>query len=325
MRREWAVLQTLRDVHPAQAIFMQDEGRVAALTLKASFVSSRSIIGRFTCLEIRDVNAGPFFRIPPDKFFAFAPWLTVRLRAGAIINDAAITRPTEAPTVSEIILRLARVRLVHAVSIENAGINPGAARGRAVGFQFIIIGDLRTMMRLPFSIDTEDNPVSAAGVTAPGYRFRLPTIDLSEHCFHFWLAEFVLRVPPVECAQWFVYRIIGGSGFGDQPQSQLMNEPRVGPRIARGLDRFLAPLQETLSVCERAFFFRMSGCRKEKDFGFNLVRFQFAALDLRCKRVFGAPTAEFCPIRNIPSIFPSAMSYRYSKKEWSAVIFGSQL
>src|SRR5437762_14347824 len=115
MRRKWAVLQTLRDVHPAQAIFMQDEGRVAALTLKASFVSSRSIIGRFVCLEIRDVNAGPLFRFPPNKFFAFAPWFTVRLRAGAIIDDAAITRPTEAPPVSEIILRLARVRIVHAV------------------------------------------------------------------------------------------------------------------------------------------------------------------------------------------------------------------
>src|SRR5437867_2080866 len=157
MRREWAVLQTLRDVHPAQAIFMQDEGRVAALTFKASFVSSRSIIGRFTCLEIRDVNARPFFRIPPDKFFPFAPWLTVRPRAGAIINDAAITRPTEAPTVSEIILRLARVRFVHAVSIENACINPSAARGRAVGFQFIIIGDLRTMMWLAFTISPKKN------------------------------------------------------------------------------------------------------------------------------------------------------------------------
>src|SRR5512140_842741 len=100
MRREWAVLQTLRDVHPAQAIFVQDEGRVAALTLTTSFVSSRSIIGRFTCLEIRDVNAGPLFRILPTKFFAFAPWLTVRLRAGAIINDAAIPRPTEAPAVA---------------------------------------------------------------------------------------------------------------------------------------------------------------------------------------------------------------------------------
>src|SRR6266581_2815571 len=54
-------------------------------------------------------------RVPPDKFFAFAPWLTVRLRAGAIINDAAIAWPTEAPAVAEIILRLTRVGFVYAV------------------------------------------------------------------------------------------------------------------------------------------------------------------------------------------------------------------
>src|SRR6266511_4757090 len=107
MRREWAVLQTLRNVHPAQAIFMQDEGGVAALTIQTRFVPSRSIIGRFACLKIRNINACPFFRFPPDKFFAFTPRLTVRLRAGAIINDTAIARPTEPPTVSEIILRLA--------------------------------------------------------------------------------------------------------------------------------------------------------------------------------------------------------------------------
>src|SRR5438034_10219613 len=157
MRREWAVLQTLRDVHPAQAIFMQDEGRVAAFTLKASFVSSRSIIGRFACLEIRNVNAGPFFRFPPDKLFAFAPRFTIRLRAGPIVNDAAIARPTEAPTVAEIILRLSRVRFVHAISIENARINPCAARGRAISFQFVIIRDLWTMMRLTFSISPKKN------------------------------------------------------------------------------------------------------------------------------------------------------------------------
>ena len=33
--------------------------------------------------------------------------------------------------------------------------------------------------------------------------------------------------------------------------------------------------------------------------------FSFASA-LRCKRVFCAPTAEFCPIRNMPSIFPSS-------------------
>src|SRR5439155_7001313 len=157
MRRERTILQTLRDVHPAQAIFMQYEGRVAALTIKTTFVPSRSIIRRFARLEIRNVNAGPLFRFPPNKFFAFAPRFTIRFRAGPIVNDAAIAWPTEAPTVSEIILWLARVRFVHAISIENARINPCAARGRAISFQFVIICNLWTMMRLPFSISPKKN------------------------------------------------------------------------------------------------------------------------------------------------------------------------
>src|SRR5437762_11808305 len=103
MRREWAVLQTFRDVHPAQAIYMQDEGGVAALTLKASFVSSRSIIGRFACVEMSVVDEDPLSRFPPKKFFAFAPCLIDRFRAGAIINDAAIAWTTEPPAVAEII------------------------------------------------------------------------------------------------------------------------------------------------------------------------------------------------------------------------------
>src|SRR5436305_912908 len=273
MRRQRTVLQTFRNVHPAQPVFVQDERGIAALTVQTSFIPSRSVIGRFACLEIRNVNASPFFRFPPDKFLAFTPWLTVRFRAGAIVNDAAIARPTEAPTVSQIILRLARVRFVHAVSIENARINPCAARGRAISFQFIIIGDLWTMMLLSLTISPKKNAFCI------WLRFGFPAIDLSEHCFHCRLAEFVLRIPPVERAQRFVYRIIGGRGFGDQSQSQLMNEPRVGPRITRGLDRFLAPLQETLRVCERAFFFRMPRRRKEKDFGLNLVCSQLASLD----------------------------------------------
>src|SRR6266513_5108978 len=190
MRRERAILQTFRNIHPSQAVFVQDEGRVAALTIKTIFIPSWSIIGRFACLEIRNINAGPLFRFPPDKLFAFAPRFTIRLRAGPIINDAAIAWPTEAPTVAEIILRLSRVRFVHAISIENARINPRAARGRAISFQFVIIRDLWTMMWLTFSISPKKNAFCVR------LRFHLPAIDLREHGFHFGLAELVLRIPP---------------------------------------------------------------------------------------------------------------------------------
>src|SRR5205814_876738 len=282
MRREWAVLQTFRNVHPAQSIFVQDEWRVAALAFKTGLVPLRSIIGRFVFLEVRNVDTGPLFRFPPDKFLAFAPRLTIWLRACAIVNDTAITRPTEAPAVSEIILRFPRVRFVHAVSIENAGVNPATAGSRSISFQFVVICDLWTVMGIALPINaTKENAVGATGVSAAGYRLRLPAINLSKDCLHFRLAECVLRIPPVERAQRFVHRIIGGPGFSDQPQGQLMNEPRVGPGITRWIDCFLAPLQKTLRVSERAFFFRMTSRRKEENFRFNLFRFQFAALNFR--------------------------------------------
>src|SRR5436190_4402634 len=282
MRREWAVLQTSRNVHPAQPIFVQDEWRVAALALKTGLVPSRSIIGRFVCLEVRNVDAGPLFRFPPDKFLAFAPRLTIRLRTCAIVDDTAITRPTKAPAVSKIILRFSRVRFVHAVSIENARVNPATAGSRSISFQFVVICDLRTVMSMALSINaTKENSVDGTDISAPGYRWRLPSIDLSKDCLHFRLAECVLRIPPVERAQRFVDRIIGSPGFSNQPQGQLMNEPCVGPRITRWIDCFLPPLQKTLRVRERPFFFRMTSRRKEENFRLNLFRFQFTALNLR--------------------------------------------
>ena len=48
----------------------------------------------------------------------FGPWLAIRLCAGAIVNDAAITRPREAPSMTEIIFGFARVGLVYAVAAE---------------------------------------------------------------------------------------------------------------------------------------------------------------------------------------------------------------
>src|SRR5205814_6356345 len=126
--------------------------------------------------------------------------------------------------------------------------------------------NLWTMMRLTFSISPKKNALCG------GLWVGFPAVDLSEHCFHFGLAQFVFGIPPVESAQRFVHRIIRQPCFGDQSQSQLMNEPRVGSRIARRLDCFLAPLQKTLRVCECAFFLRMSAGRKEKDFGLDLFR-----------------------------------------------------
>ena len=61
MRRERAVLQIFRDVHPAQAILVQDKWRVAAVAIQTAFVTFRPIIWMFSWFEIGNIDTGPFF------------------------------------------------------------------------------------------------------------------------------------------------------------------------------------------------------------------------------------------------------------------------
>src|SRR5206468_10954661 len=108
--------------------------------------------------------------------------------------------------------------------------------------------NLRTVMRIAFAIDTEHDSVTPAGVTASGYsgvRIRVPAVDFCQHGFHFWIAQLVFEVPPVKRAQRLIKRIVRLFRFGDQAQSKLMYKPRLRSRIARRVNRFLAPLQKT--------------------------------------------------------------------------------
>jgi hypothetical protein len=130
---------------------------------------------------------------------------------------------------------------------------------------------------------TEHDPIAAAGVTACGYsgmRIFVPSVDLCEHGFHFWIARLVFRIPPIECAQRFIERIVGLFRFGDQAQSELMHEPRLGARVARRIDSFLAPLQHALRLCEGAFPFGMTRRWKKKNLRFDVLCAKLVALNL---------------------------------------------
>ena len=81
-------------------------------------------------------------------------------------------------------------------------------------------------MRIAGAIDTEHDALIPAGVTDPGYRIRVPAINLCQHSFHFWIAQLVLGVPPVKRPQGFIERIVGLFRFDDQAQSKLMYKPR---------------------------------------------------------------------------------------------------
>ncbi len=60
-----------------------------------------------------------------------------------------------------------------------------------------------------------------------------------------------------------------------------MNEPRFGATIAGGIDRFFAPLQESLRICECAFLLGVTSRGEKENFSLDVLRLQFAALDLR--------------------------------------------
>ena len=59
-----------------------------------------------------------------------------------------------------------------------------------------------------------------------------------------------------------------------------MHEPRIRPRIARRIDRFLPPLQHALRLGEGACLFRVSRRWKKENLRFDVFRLQFATLDL---------------------------------------------
>src|SRR4030095_13905033 len=113
---------------------MQNDRRVTGNCIESFCAYLRLVVGRFSFYKPGNVYAGPFFRVPPHQFFPFAPWMTVRPRTSTVIDDPAIARPREAPSVTKIIFGFARVGLVYAIPAKNARINPAAARGRTVGF-----------------------------------------------------------------------------------------------------------------------------------------------------------------------------------------------
>src|SRR5918996_1293310 len=147
MSREGAVLQTLWHIQPTQSVLMQNKWRITWNCIESFCAYLRLVVGRLSLYKSGNIDAGPFFGVPPHQFFPFAPGATVRPRTGAVVDDAAIARPREAPAVTKIIPRFARVGLVYAIAAKNTGVNPAAARGRPVGFQFSKTIYLRAVMR----------------------------------------------------------------------------------------------------------------------------------------------------------------------------------
>src|SRR6266404_5458406 len=289
MSRQRPVLQTFWHVEPAESVLVKNERRIPGNRITSSCTLVRLVLGSFPFYKSGNVYAGPFFRVPPHQFFPFAPRTAVRPRTGTIVNDSPIARPTEAPAVAEIVPGSSRVCLVHAIAAKNARINPAAACGGSVGFQFREAVRLWAMMRFAIAIDaTKQHAITIAAVSDAGYRFSLPTVNLGEHGFHVRIAQFIFRIPPVERAQRLVDWLISLFYFRFQAQRQLMNEPCVGATIPGRIDGFFTPLQQALCVGECAFLFSVTGGGEKENFRLDVLGLQHAALDL------GRFTPEIC-------------------------------
>src|SRR6266516_5041966 len=216
MRRKRPILQTLWHVKPGQSVFMQNKGCIAGNRFEAFRARVRLVLRSLSLYETRDIDADPFLGIPPHQFFPFTPGTSVRSRTGTIVNDAAITRPREAPAMTEIIFGFPCICLIHAISAENAGVNPTAARRRTIVFEIGKAFELRPVMRPTLAIDAAEE--HAIG---PRLRLGLPAGYLRQHCFYVWLAMFILRIPPIERAQRFVDRIVRLFCFCNQSQCEM--------------------------------------------------------------------------------------------------------
>src|SRR5690606_18764008 len=120
----------------------------------------------------------------------------------------------KAPAVAVRTLGLAPERTIDPVRTEHAGVDPGAARGAAVGAKLVEAFDLTAVMQ-----------ARLIGV-------RVKTVDLAEHRFRRRLAVLVFRVPPVGRSERLVDRIAGGFRARFQPLGELMHEPQLAARIA---------------------------------------------------------------------------------------------
>ena len=131
--------------------------------------------------------------------------MAVRPRTGAIVNNTTIARPREAPAVTQIISRFARIRFVYAIAAKNTGVDPAATRGRTVGFQFSKTIYLRAVMRIAVAIVAEHDAffilTLGVGRWALGVFLEcVPAVDFREHGFHLRIAQVIFRIPPIQRA-----------------------------------------------------------------------------------------------------------------------------
>src|SRR5215203_6542434 len=148
MRRQGTIDETGRGEEPPLAVRLQDEGIGSTQRVETDAVRLWLVIRSLAGGEVGDVSAGPhagfircridLVRVPVDPLLLLGPGGAVRPGRGAVVDDAPVGRPSEAPAQ---IGRAATfgirhtggcLEVLHPRFREDAGVDPGGAGSGAV-------------------------------------------------------------------------------------------------------------------------------------------------------------------------------------------------
>jgi hypothetical protein len=91
----------------------------------------------------------------------------------------------------------------------------------------------------------------------------------------------VLGVVPLEVLDRPVARVGRVLELLLDPQRQVVHEPQLRARVARRVERLVAPLHEPLGLREGALLLQVRGGGHEEHLGLDVLRAELAVLDLR--------------------------------------------
>src|SRR5438309_24810 len=103
------------------------------------FCEIQGSIGWSFFFVVRIVQPGPMFLffVPPDQFLTLAPGLAVGPRRRPVVNDAAIIRPRESPSMTKKVFGFSLVSPVATFLRKYAAIDPRSARGGSIFLEIL--------------------------------------------------------------------------------------------------------------------------------------------------------------------------------------------
>ena len=226
-------------------------------------------------VEVRHVEADPLpglvFRflsgrggIPPDQLLLLAPRLAGEVRRCAVVENAPVGRPREAPAVREVIVALggfARGGLVDELAVR--GLHGNARVDPAAGRRLAVIGELGERG------DGLPLPVDHLAVLVGDFLCR-DAVDLLQDLDHLRVIG-LGPIGEVGGEEATVAFLLAARVHLLEAMSQRADELRVGLHVARRIDGLLVPLDQPHRIGEAAVLLCGRRGRDEEDFRLDVL------------------------------------------------------